>query len=140
MFPKLPIDPPLTLQNVANKQLATSDIETDLLHVREKGQNNVNSFLLPVNERRVKFRDTLTKNKPLTFASLYQMKQKSKSGNERVLKADRSVLQKLIIAYQSGRHVNLDKILCHELMSVPIALAEINGTLRTGTKQSSRTF
>ena len=30
--------------------------------------------------------------------------------------------------------VKLDQILCHELLPVPIALAEMNGDLRTGSK------
>jgi hypothetical protein len=50
------------------------------------------------------------------------------------LKADRSILQRLITAYEAGRHVNLSEILCHELLPVPISLAETNGSLRTRDK------
>ena len=53
------------------------------------------------------------KNKILTFASLYDAEQ---------------------TAYISGRSVNIDKILCHELLPVPLPLAQMNGDLRTGTK------
>ena len=56
----------------------------------------------------------------------------SHSDKEKALKVDCSVLQRLIIAHQAGKKVNLDEILCHELLPVPIALAEMNGNLRTG--------
>ena len=40
----------------------------------------------------------------------------------------------LIAAYKAGRPVNLNSILIHELFAVPLALAEVNGQLRTGSK------
>ena len=40
----------------------------------------------------------------------------------------------LITAYEAGPSVNLDEILCHELLCVPVALAEMNGNLGTGSK------
>ena len=57
------------------------------------------------------------KNKILTFASLYDAEQ---------------------TAYESGRSVTIDKILCHELLPIPLALAQMNGDLRTGTKSILR--
>ena len=50
------------------------------------------------------------------------------------MKADRNVLVRLITAYQSGSQVDLPTILSHELLPVPLSLAEINGSLRTGNK------
>ena len=38
------------------------------------------------------------------------------------------------IAYESGRSVNIDKIFCHELLPVPLALIQMNGDLPAGTK------
>ena len=86
-------------------------------------------------ERKLKFRDALPKNKPLTFASLYEVSQKNvHSGKQKTIKADRKILQRLITACEAGRNVDLSMVLKHELMSVPHALAEINGTLRSGSK------
>jgi len=51
-----------------------------------------------------------------------------------MFKADRSVLQRLITSYEAGRHVDLGKVMCHELLPVPIAIAEMNGELRSGVK------
>ena len=39
-----------------------------------------------------------------------------------------------MLAQQAGRKVDLNQILQHELLPVPIALAEMNGDLRTATK------
>ena len=44
------------------------------------------------------------------------------------------MLQRLITAHEAGRYVNLDDILCHELLPVPLALAEMNENLCTGSK------
>ena len=37
-------------------------------------------------------------------------------------------------SYEAGRQVDLPKILKHELMPVPLSLAETNGSLRVGDK------
>ena len=85
---------------------------------------------------KIPLRDTIKKNKPLTFSSLYLVEKKPKFTTERnkLIKADRSTLQRLITAYNSGRHVDLSQILSHELMSVPIAIAETDQTLKKGNK------
>ena len=45
-------------------------------------------------------------------------------------------MQKLVIAYAAGRPVDLDTILPHEMMSVPISIANTDGTLRSATNKS----
>jgi len=127
------------LQNIATKDLATQKIGDDLLNAKHKGQKQLNTFvedrLLPCEERKVKFRDPLHNNKPLTFSSLFDAENKcSKASKDKVLKADRLILQWLIIADEAGQRINLDEILSHELLLVTIALAEINGDIRTGSK------
>ena len=76
------------------------------------------------------------KNKPKTFASLYEPTRSLKHGKEKekIIRADRVVLQRLLTAYEAGRSINLPEILKHELLPVPVALAEMNGNLRTGSK------
>lgn len=51
-----------------------------------------------------------------------------------IFRADRSVLQRLLVASQAGRGVDLLAVLSHELMTVPLSLAETNGKLTTGQK------
>jgi hypothetical protein len=48
-----------------------------------------------------------------------------------VMNADIYILQRLITAYEAGRPVDLPAVLKHELLPVPVFLAEMNGTLRT---------
>ena len=50
------------------------------------------------------------------------------------LKADRNVMHRQVCVYAFGREVNLSSIVQHELMYVPIFLAETNGSWRTGNK------
>ena len=50
------------------------------------------------------------------------------------IKGDRSILQRIITAYDAGRRVNLPRILSHELMAVPLAIEDTNSQLHTGNK------
>ena len=43
-------------------------------------------------------------------------------------------MQRLIAEYQAGREMNMSEFMKHELMPVPISLANTDGTLRTGDK------
>ena len=49
------------------------------------------------------------------------------------VKADQSILQRLIIAYEAGRNVNLEDIL-KQLLPIPISIAEIDSSLGSGQK------
>jgi hypothetical protein len=143
-----PTSHPECLFSIATKDLATVEIQESLLGAKDMGQKQVKDFVQqrlteplqqqPNNEQgdtKVQFTDTMHKNNALTFDSLYQV---AKGGKEKeknmILQADRSVLQRLIVAYGAGREVDLHSVLSHELMSVPISLADTNGKLRTGQK------
>ncbi len=73
------------------KDIATKEIERDLLNASNDGQKQLNQFvqrLLYSDE--VKFRDPLHKNKPMTFASLYEPTKSLKTGKEKekIIRAD----------------------------------------------------
>ena len=107
----------------------------DLMLAANKGQHQLDKFveerLLRREERKLAFWDTLPKNKYLTF----EVQQSDARCRKTVaVKAERNILQRLIAAYKAQRPVNLNSILIHELFVVPLALAEVNGQLRTGSK------
>ena len=84
-----------SLQNIATKDVTTKEIERDLLNTSSDGQKQLNQF---VQERllfsfEIKFRDPLHKNKPMTFASLYEPTKSLKTGKEKekVITVDRLV-------------------------------------------------
>ena len=135
---------PGSLQNVVTTDLATETIQKSLLHAKELGQAKLNAFvermLVPdehdqVDKPNVQIHAPLHKSTAKTFASLYEVVKADKDkGNRTILKADRNVLQRLVIAYEVGRPVDLTAVLRHELLPVPISLANTNGALRTGNK------
>jgi len=97
--------------------------------------NFVAERLFPCEEREVIFRDPVQKNKALTFSSLFEVGHtQSALGKEIAINADRKVLQTLISAYEAGRDVNLSEVMTHELLPMPQALAEMNGSLQTGSE------
>jgi len=132
---------PGTLQNLATKDLATESIQESLLRAKELGQE-VKKFVqdrLIVAEQcdkpHVSIHDHLRRNNAPTFATLYEVVKHTKDKDKKiVLKTDRNVLRRLITAYEAGRPVHLQSVLKHELLPVPVSLAEMNGALRTGNK------
>ena len=130
---------PEDLQSIFSKDLTTQEIEADLLSANDKGQTQLMEFveqrILPIEERQIKLHDPLSKNKPKTFTTLYEVSRNIKGKqNVNPIKADRRILQRLITAYEAHRDVNLDSILCCELLPVPISLAYMNGNLRSASK------
>ena len=72
-------------------------------------------------------------NKAQTFPSLYEVVQPSK-GKQNSIKVDRNILQRLITAYWAGREVNLENMLQHELMTVPLSLLTTSDSLHSTNK------
>ena len=71
----------------------------------------------------------------MTFANLFENSATdAKSGKTKVMKIDRSILQRLLIARKAGRKVDTEEILQHELFNVPLSLAKTNGDIYTGDK------
>jgi len=52
------------------------------------------------------------------------------------MKADRDLFRRVIIALESGREVDVDKMLEHELSPVPLSLANLNQKLRYPTNKA----
>ena len=49
-------------------------------------------------------------------------------------------MQRLITSYEGGHNVIIQNVMRHELMPVPIYIAETDGSLRTGTKSTLATL
>ncbi|CAG9812620.1 unnamed protein product [Phaedon cochleariae] len=61
---------------------------------------------------------------------------KDTQDQKKVVEADRNVLRRLIVAFEAGRQIDLPSILKHELLPVPLSIAEMDGTLRSSEKAS----
>ena len=123
-----------TLQNMINNDLVTVSIEESLLGAECLGKKKLNEFvekricLAPDNDQHVDLKAPkapIRKNKAVTFASLYTVVQDIKV-KQSTIKMNRNILQRLIMAYRAVREVNLDNILQHKLMSVPLSIATIS--------------
>ena len=79
-----------------------------------------------------KFHDPMKRSNPPTLANLYKVKKGDTKSS--TMKVDRSILQRWVICYAAGQEVDLDSILKHELLPVPMSLAGTDGSLRDGDK------
>ena len=132
------------LQNIATKDLASESIQHSLLNAEKLGQVQLDEFVdqrllePPDSTGYISFNAALHRNKAHNFSSLYDVDCKKSKGKETTIKADRNILQRLVTASKAGCEIDLDRILQHELMPVPISLAAMNGSLHTGSGGKSR--
>ena len=120
-----------TLQNIATKDIATPQIEQSLVQARSLGQIQLERFvergLLSADreeeEERLweegaeeNFVDPIPKNNPPTCANLYEVKSAATSSEKRkILHVDRSILCRLVAAYEAWHEVNKQAIFQHAL-------------------------
>ena len=123
------------LVSLATNDVSTAEIENDLLSAQTRGvsmvQSNVSKWFI---EKETPFFDPLPKVKSKTFASLYKTTFAGKQNEKKMIKADRRLLQQLLTASLAGRKVDLNEVLQHELSSIPLSLAKVNGDMNSTTK------
>jgi hypothetical protein len=130
------------LLSIATKDKATDVIKESPLNARKIGQKQLEDFVkdqlvLKDEEQspKISLRTPISKNNPLTMASLYKIHTSSNPSEKgKIVKTDRNTLHRIVTAFKAGRKVNMSEILKHELMPVPIAIAETKGSLRSGNK------
>ena len=125
----------LQLTSIATNDVATSEIQQDMLSAENRGRQlvlkHVNSWFV---KKDVLFFDSLKKNNTKTLKTMYQTKVQGKQDEQKVIKADRKLLQRLLTASMAGRQVKMDEVLQHELSSLPLSLAKINGDMNSTSK------
>ena len=128
-----------TLKNVINKDVVTPDIQESLLSAEHLGQAQMKVFVdkhlcePPDSDHHLNLKAPIQKNKAKIFSSLYEVVQPSNS-KQNIIKVDRNILQRLITAHRAGREVNLENIIQHELMTVPLSFATTSGSLHSTNK------
>ena len=123
------------LISLATKDVATSDIQKDLLTAKDRGIalvcDNVKQCLI---DQSVPFFHPLKRNISKTFGTLYRANITNKNNDKKTLKADRRLIQQLFNASRAGRIVNMKDILTHELLQVPPSLGKVNGKMNSTSK------
>ena len=57
-----------------------------------------------------------------------------KQNEQKTIKADRRLLQQLLTTSLAGRKIDLNKVLQHNLSSIPLSLAKVNGDMNLTAK------
>ena len=123
------------LISLATKDIATADIQKDLLTAKDKGIKLVCEYLQhSLIDQSVPFFGPLKRNKSRTFGTLYKTTITNKRNEKKTLKADRKLIQQLFNASRAARKIQMQGILTHELSTVPPSLAGPNGKMNQTTK------
>ena len=115
---------------IPTKDVAPDDIKNELLGAWRRGQMLIEDFVnlrLSV-QPKVGFYDTIKKQKAKTFSALYNTQVVAHDGSQKAIKADRDQFRGLLIALKTGRNIDLNNLLQHELCPVTRSLAHMNGS------------
>ena len=127
------IDIPLV--SLATKDIAPSDVVSDLLTAEDRGkQHLVSNVQQRLIDGSVRFHDSIKKNFSKTFGDLYKTTVSTKQHEMKSVKADRKLIQRLLNAVTAGRPVELDSIMKHELSTVPLSIAKVGGNMHSTSK------
>lgn len=125
----------LPLVSLATKDTAPAEVVVDLQTAEDRGQKsvvlNVKQRLI---EKSVQFHDPLKKHNSKTFGDLYKAKVITKQKEQKTIKADRKLLQRLLNSVSAGRTVDMTAVLKHELCPVPLSLATAGGEMNSTQK------
>lgn len=120
---------------ISTSDVAPDNIADSLSSAEDLGLKRVEEFVtVRLQEKTIDFYSKLKHESPLTLANMYQVKVKTTGGKTKTIKADRDLLQRLLVASQGGRDVDMKSILTHELSPVPISLASIDQKLNKSHK------
>lgn len=128
---------PDKLQNAATKDVATKEIQEGLLDATKKGYEQVIDFVekrLILQENGttlIGYGEKCTKNNAPTMSDIFTTLPPVVS-QKKLINVDRNYLQRLVMALEAGRKIDLQSILKHELHNFPLALVEPNGSMRSG--------
>ena len=123
------------LISLATRDVASDDIKADLLQAEERGKSLLKKNVLDrLVNKTVPFFDPLKKHNSRTFSTLYKATVSTKHKEEKIVKADRRLIQQLFNVAQAGRKVEMANILKHELSHIPLSLGKSNGVMNSTSK------
>jgi len=123
------------LMCLSTGDVAPDDVRDGLLSVEKKSVTLVQDFVKShLIEQSTDFYSRLPQTKAQTLATMYKVKVTVQKDKVVEVKAERDIFRRLLIASDSGRNVNLENILKHELSPVPLALTKTDHKLLSTNK------
>ena len=120
---------------LATKDVAFPDVAEALLSAEEKGRKVViDNCQQRLVEKKTGFFEVMKKHNWKTFSSMYKASATGKQSENKLLKADRKLLQRLFNAANAGRSVQIADILKHELSPMPCSLTKTSGEMNSSAK------
>ena len=119
----------ISLMNIATGVVLPDDMSLSLLTAKDTGEALMKDFLENKLDSMTKFWDSLKRADTKTFASLNKkVKVSSKKAGERVLRSDRELFSRLLVASRK-RDLDLKNVLSYELSPVPLSISTLSGNI-----------
>ena len=123
------------LVSIATNDVSTAAIESDLLSAQTRRvsmvQSNINKWFV---EKETPFFLFTAKREVQSVCFTLQDDFAGKQNEKKTINADRRLLQQLLTASLAGRKIDLNKVLQHELSSIPLSLAKVSGDMNSTAK------
>ena len=124
-----PFEPSEGIVNLSSGVTASEEIKEDLLKAKEIGERCLDEFLKSrIESGEVSLYEPIRKQKLKTFDNATKKKVLKVKGTDVAVKADRQTFARLLLIQQQ-RGIDLKKVLTYELSSLPLSLANPDGTL-----------
>ena len=117
--------------NLTTMDVAPEEVGAALLSAPERGKEQINDFVENrLIQNSAKFHDSIKQNRSRTLSSMYEVTLQASAGDKtKTIKAGRDLFQRLLVSQEAGRDINLEEILCHELSTTPLSIADTTGKL-----------
>ena len=128
--------------NIANSDLASEKISSDLKNALSVGHERANEFASRAIEKTEKtsIHDPIHKTNLTTFKTLYSKvsgRPKAKTNETSSLKEQVASLSSIVANTQNGRKLDFKEAMAQEYTKYPTALAQADGQLRIATNKSA---
>lgn len=121
---------------ITTGDVASEEVKQDLLEAEKKGERKLQEFIQErLIHKTANFHDTIKQQKLKTFETLYTVSVPV-GNSKKVIKADRDLLRRVVVALESGRDIDVDDLLTRELSPVPFSIATLDGCIREATGKS----
>ena len=129
------------LINIATSGVASEEIQNDLCKAREMGQKRLQEFVEErLQNNRTDFMAPIPKQTIKTFSTLNKPKKIKTHGKVESVNIDRQIFSKLLTIIAQSREVDIKTLLNYELTPVPLALFNLDGTMRKATKSMTMSW
>ena len=124
------------MYNLSSGVPVNKDLADNILKIKQTGKELLETFVDKVLlKKEVKFHDSIKRQNLFLFESSLNTKKITRNNITKTIEVNRNILGKLIaLSAKSGKPINFPHALMHPLCTIPLSVANADGSKRTTAK------